>query len=264
MKIFKIIPVFAVVSTLLFSCSKTEDVVDAAYLPQQVYLPAANPSNAPTGVYFVNSVAVPGQTFRYTIDLPTSKFNIPLSVYRSGVDRKGVVTANLSINADTVAKLLLVPGKFPVGTEALPTDKYTLTPTVNIADGADIALFYLGVDLNYLRANLTKKFAIAVKVSSTQVSTSNLSHAVILIDPAFLVPTANFTAVANAKVASFSNTSLNAVTYSWDYGDGTTVSTAKEAPHTYATAGTYVVKLTAFGPLGEVNKAVKTLSVVIN
>ncbi|TCC88808.1 PKD domain-containing protein [Pedobacter frigiditerrae] len=133
-----------------------------------------------------------------------------------------------------------------------------------MADGADIALFSLSVDLNYLKANLTKKFAVAVKVSSPQVGTSSLSHAVILIDPAFLVPTANFTAVASAKVASFSNTSLNAVTYSWDYGDGTAVSTAKEAPHTYAAAGTYNVTLTAFGALGESNKSVKTISVVIN
>lgn len=264
MKIFKIIPVLAVISTLLFSCSKNEEVVDAAYLPQQVYLPAANPSNAPTGVYFVNAVAVPGQTFRYTVDLPNNKFNIPLSVYRSGVNRKGEIVANLSANPDTVTKLLSVQGKFPVGTEILPVDKYTLNSSVNIVDGADIGLFSLSVDLNFLKANLTKKFAVAVKVSSAQVGTGVLSNAVIVIDPAFLVPTANFTATASSKVLSFSNTSLNAVAYSWDYGDGTAASTLKEASHIYAAAGTYNVTLTALGALGESNKSIKTLSVVIN
>lgn len=263
MKYFKIIAVLALTTTL-FSCEKSESVVDADYLPQQVYLPAANPSNAPTGVYFVNSVAVPGQTFRYTIDLTNSKFNIPLSVYRSGVDRKGSIEANLSVNVDTVTKLLSVPGKFPASTELLQADKYTLTPTVNIADGADIGLFSLSIDLNYLRANITKKFAVAVKVTSPQVATSSLSNAVISIDPAFLVPTSNFTASVSGKVANFSNTSVNAVSYSWDFGDGTPVSTLKEPPHTYAASGTYTVSLTVFGPLGESNKVVKTASIIVN
>lgn len=263
MKYLKIIAAFTVILTIC-SCEKSESVADADYLPQKVYLPAANTSNSPTGVYFVNAVAVPGQTFRYKIDLPNAKFQIPLAVYRSGVDKKRRISANLVMNVDTVAKLLLVPGKFPAGTEVLPADKYTITPTVDIPDGADNGQFSIDVDLNFLRANLTKKFAVAVKVNSPQVSASSLNNAVILIDPAFLVPTANFNSSVSAKVASFSNSSLNAVRYSWNYGDGTALSTLKDASHTYAASGTYVVSLTVFGALGDVNKSVKSVSVVIN
>ncbi|WP_205942693.1 PKD domain-containing protein [Pedobacter psychroterrae] len=265
MKIFRVIPMLTAIAVLLFSCEKEERIVDANYLPQQVYLPAANPSNAPTGVYFVNSVAVPGQTFRYVVDLPNNKFTIPLAVYRSGVDRKGTVTANLTVNSDTVSKLLQVQGKFPAGTEALPSDKFALTPTVFIGDGADISTFSLQVDLNHLRANLAKKFVIAVKISTSSVGIGKLSDAVILIDPAFLSPTANFTTTTTSgKILNVSNTSLNAVSYAWNYGDGTPVSTKKDDPHTYAAAGTYDVTLTAFGPLGDANKSVKTISVLIN
>lgn len=45
---------------------------------------------------------------------------------------------------------------------------------------------------------------------------------------------------------SFSNSSTNAATYQWDFGDGQTAST-QSPQHAYTTAGTYQVKLTANG-----------------
>ncbi|HVG13291.1 MAG TPA: PKD domain-containing protein [Flavisolibacter sp.] len=46
---------------------------------------------------------------------------------------------------------------------------------------------------------------------------------------------------------TFTNTSMHATSYNWDFGDNNT-STAVSPTHTYAKAGTYVVKLTAKGP----------------
>ncbi len=48
----------------------------------------------------------------------------------------------------------------------------------------------------------------------------------------------------NSEVV-FTNTSLNAISYEWSFGDGTT-STAENPSHTYTEEGTYNVQLTAF------------------
>jgi hypothetical protein len=58
------------------------------------------------------------------------------------------------------------------------------------------------------------------------------------------LPTPNFTVTANSLVATFNNTSTNATSYVWDFGDGTN-STDASPVHTYAQPGSYVVKLEA-------------------
>ncbi|MCS7036873.1 MAG: PKD domain-containing protein [Saprospiraceae bacterium] len=62
-------------------------------------------------------------------------------------------------------------------------------------------------------------------------------------------PKANFTWTVNGASVLFLNSSTDALTYQWSFGDGT-VSTQKEPFHTYAQDGTYVVRLIARGPCG--------------
>jgi len=60
-------------------------------------------------------------------------------------------------------------------------------------------------------------------------------------------PTARFTYTVDADnglLVNFTNSSLNADTYSWDFGDGET-STDMSPSHTYAADGLYDVTLTA-------------------
>lgn len=58
------------------------------------------------------------------------------------------------------------------------------------------------------------------------------------------MPAASFTYTGEGLDVSFTNTSLHAVAYQWDFGDGNT-STATHPSHTYSLAGTYQVSLTA-------------------
>ncbi|MFM8489717.1 MAG: PKD domain-containing protein, partial [Bacteroidota bacterium] len=58
------------------------------------------------------------------------------------------------------------------------------------------------------------------------------------------LPTPNFTVASNSLIATFNNTSTNAVSYLWDFGDGMS-STEASPVHTYAQPGAYVVKLEA-------------------
>ncbi len=78
------------------------------------------------------------------------------------------------------------------------------------------------------------------------------------IEPVNKTAVPSFTSsVANGKV-SFTNTSTDAVSYSWNFGDGTT-STEANPTHTYSESGSYNVVLTAKGSDG---KAVSTSSKV--
>lgn len=57
------------------------------------------------------------------------------------------------------------------------------------------------------------------------------------------VPTAGFTYAVNGLTVTFTNTSVNATNYYWDFDDGNS-SVAVNEVHTYATDGTYEVTLT--------------------
>jgi len=59
-----------------------------------------------------------------------------------------------------------------------------------------------------------------------------------------LSPTADFAYDGTDLTVEFANTSTNATSYLWDFGDGNT-STENDPIHTYSVAGTYMVNLTA-------------------
>lgn len=58
--------------------------------------------------------------------------------------------------------------------------------------------------------------------------------------------------IENISVATvvFTNTTLNADSYEWDFGDGNVISTDENPTHTYTESGTYEVTLTASGECG--------------
>ncbi len=74
-------------------------------------------------------------------------------------------------------------------------------------------------------------------------------------------PVSDFTFEIDDKTVTFTNTSTNATSYSWDFGDNT-LSVEKDPPaHTYDAYGDYDVRLTAMGEGGE-NIKKQTISVV--
>lgn len=69
---------------------------------------------------------------------------------------------------------------------------------------------------------------------------------------------ASFSFVQDEYKVSFTNQSVNAKTYLWDFGDGTG-SQEVNPTHEYAQSGIYTVSLTAFSPCGQT----KTLAMVV-
>ena len=62
-------------------------------------------------------------------------------------------------------------------------------------------------------------------------------------------PVAGFDHVINGKTVTLTNTSTDAVSYAWDFGDGST-STEESPSHTYEANGGYIIKLTATNESG--------------
>lgn len=261
MKFFKIgMSVIAVIAVTT-SCKKYQEVVPASFSDQKLYMPAAVDGNSINGVYNINAIAVPGQTFRYDIDAANKKLNIKLSVFRSGITNSGEISTSIFVNNDTITKLIALR-RIDSTAVLLPSNLYTLPSSVTIADGSDLAKFDLSINLDSMLANTTKRYALAVGISSGKIANAANAMAFILINPAFLVPTANFsfTVTAATKTVSFANTSTNALSYSWDFGDGTT-STSITPSKQYLASGTYSVTLTARGVTG--STVVRTSSVII-
>ena len=77
-------------------------------------------------------------------------------------------------------------------------------------------------------------------------------------------PTASFTAsTTNAKVdevITFTNLSVDATTYAWDFGDGSS-SVAMNPTHAFTSAGNYSVTLTATGDGGS-NSSTQSITVI--
>jgi PKD repeat protein len=61
---------------------------------------------------------------------------------------------------------------------------------------------------------------------------------------------AQFTSSLSGATEFFTNQSTNAISYSWNFGDGSPADNSANPYHTYSANGTYTVTLTATGPCG--------------
>ena len=87
---------------------------------------------------------------------------------------------------------------------------------------------------------------------------SDTLNFVVIVHP---TPSADFTyAIANSYDVNFTNTNSNATSYDWNFGDGAQ-STDPNPSHTYASNGTYNVKLVATNQFGCVDTIVKTVTI---
>ncbi|MEX2370120.1 MAG: PKD domain-containing protein [Bacteroidales bacterium] len=76
-----------------------------------------------------------------------------------------------------------------------------------------------------------------------------------------ILPTPDFSFEIDDKTVTFTNLSDDAVSYSWDFGDGSAAVTDENPVHTYDAYGDYDVRLTATNEEGEEIKKI-TISVV--
>ncbi len=244
-----------VLSVLVGAC-QYKNLADAVYPDQLVYMPAAV-----GGFYDVSTVPTIISSARYSVDLGAKKFNIPLGIVRSGVNNSGTFSAKITANTDTLG-LLIAANKLVA--DVLPMANYALPSSVEGGDGKDNAPFTLSVDLDYLRNNATKKFAVAVRLTEAQPALNvGLATTIVTIDAKILKPVANFTSKVTTKTVVFANSSTYGVSYVWNFGDGTPTETTTAPTHIYTAAGTYTVTLTTTGITGSQDANVKTATVTV-
>lgn len=259
---FKKGPLFglALLGALCLSGCQYQDLAEAAYPQQVLYMPTAR-----NGLYTINSLPPATGTSRYSINLTEKKMIIPLGIYRGGISTSGAVDVAVALNADTVSQL--IRANTLAATALLPADRLSLPAAVSITDGKESSAFEARVDLDYLRANPTQKLAFGVTVSSGQTPVNPLLKTTIIsIDPAILKPAPNFTARADAAAPrrfTFTNTSTFATRYSWDFGDGSAAVTEASPTYTFPRAGTFTVTLTATGLTGDLDAVKRTLTITV-
>lgn len=83
-----------------------------------------------------------------------------------------------------------------------------------------------------------------VQLTATNITKTGSYSQNVIISQEALTPTANFSYTKNGLTVTFSNSSINASAYKWEFGDGQT-STVVNPSHTYSNYGTYNVTLTA-------------------
>ena len=256
LKIEKIKLLVAVLPVLFIFCGcEYQAVADATYPDQSIYMPVSK-----AGVYTIDNVAAVNAPFRYEMDSVNNKINIPLGIYRSGINNSGDILVDVKINNDTVLKrisegTLIASDNSKVS--ILPADKYVMPETVQLADGKQNVIAKLAIDVPFLLSNPDKLFAVGVTISSNNVkANSKLNTTIVLIDTKFVFPKPNFTFVLDSQDSTkvvFTNTSLFSLKYTWDFGDGSPAFTGATPPvHKYDSLGIYNLKLTAKGATGTV------------
>lgn len=172
----------ALFTGLTFISCHYQDIEDAAFPDQTIYMPAAV-----RGIYDISKVTdtygvpTPGGPSRFAIDENNNQLNVPLGVYRAGVNNEGAFTVNIEAKTDTVG--LLISAGTLSGAELLPSSEYTLPPSIVVNSGSESGNFDLSVDLSFLRNNPDKIYAIAVEISSSERRLNSLyKRTVVLID----------------------------------------------------------------------------------
>ena len=89
-------------------------------------------------------------------------------------------------------------------------------------------------------------YTVVLEVGNSQFSDTKTITNYIVVET---IPEANFTSLTTGLMSAFTNVSNNAITYEWMFGDGN-MSIEENPTHTYTTAGTYTVTLTATNDCG--------------
>lgn len=242
----------AFVAVFTASC-EYQEIVDTDYPSQKIYLPSAI-----DGIYLVNDTNPTVGAYRYELDFENNKVIIPLGIYRSGISNDGSLTVNVSINNDTINKIIssgdVIDGEGK-NLELIPSSAYTLPESISMPSGQEIAIIKLAIDLDYIAGQADKRLALAVSISSSQVEVDEEKGVTVLeLNTNFIVPTVNFSYAIdkkNDKKFTFTNHSTYATSYTWDFGDGSTSASDSTVVHEFSDFKSYNVKLTATGITGK-------------
>ncbi len=244
---------------IMYSCGY-QTLADAEYLPQQVYMPAAN------DIYVVDDITPDHGPARYEIDMDARRLRIPLGIYRSGITDDGTVMATLELDPDSVRSLIDngdMDDEAGVSPEVFPDEMVEIPQVVEVPDGFDVGAFELSVDLDFLMAHPKTRYVAGIRLREADCDiVGKLSYMIVEVNTRFIVPSVLFTCrVSNDTeyIVEFSNTSEYGSDYVWDFGDGSSFVGADPGSHKYPSNGIYDIALSARGITGDIFRQIYTL-----
>jgi PKD repeat protein len=184
----------------------------------------ANPIHdyANDGIYTVTLISTNG--CGSTTTTTTITISTPFFLGFTALNTSGCVPLVVSFQNQSSPNAVNLFWEFPGGMPSTSTEQ---SPTV----------FYENMGIFNVVLKATSIFGdTAVLTSSDHIAVND-------------VPTTSFTVQTDELMATFSNTSQNATSYLWDFGDGTT-STLPNPTHNYPVASTYQVSLEAKNECG--------------
>ena len=210
-------------SATLFSCGKTE-IIDVGYPDDSVYFPsAAAAANEGKTAYELFDLATSGEgSHRFNIDLDNTRFVIPMSVCRGGIDNSGAIDVDLATDDGIVTTMINEGSLGYLNDEGgvrtinfIPESEITFPDRISIADGKDISTFDIVINFDYLQNRVGELFAIALEIESSSAEISeDLGVVVMVIDTGFMEIIPDFEIVQsenNMLQMTFTDTSNGAV-----------------------------------------------------
>jgi PKD repeat protein len=195
----------------------------------------------------------------------TSTLSDPIHTYTNGGSYTVTLTAMNNCGSVVLTKTVVVSPP-PVAMFSTSGNSGCTPLTVVFTNASTGATSYSwafpgGDPVSSTETNPTVVFAnpgaYTVTLTATNTSGNSTATATITVGS---VPSVGFSSSNNGAVVSFTNSSNNASSYAWDFGDDST-GTETDPAHTYATDGVYTVVLTATNACGSVTTT-QTVTVV--
>ena len=167
-------------AAMVTGCSKYQEIGNADYPEETVYLPAAV-----NGIYDISTVVSPYQiptsdsAYRYYVDRNNNKLVIPLGVFRAGITKNGVVDVKL-VTDDALVNNMISQGLL-ANTILLSSANYTIPSELKIENGKELGTFNVLVDLNFIKANTTSNHALAVTISEANRKINDINKTVVVV-----------------------------------------------------------------------------------
>ena len=214
----------------------------------------------------------------YTLGTTTATIPSPLQLSFLQEISPNEFTETQRVNYDITAKNSSVAGDVtaPVISSCTASDVAGTTATLNItgSDNQSDLFYYVtgnGIsEVMFLSSNtltgLTPATAYNLTVTPIDFSGNEGTPVTVQFKTTPLVSfTADNLLGFPVMTVTFANTTTNADTYEWNFGDGSTVSTATNPVHAYQSAGTYTVTLKATNTVvGVSSTLVKTNYITVN
>jgi gliding motility-associated-like protein len=248
--------------------------VGGAGLPTGSYTITLTPGNGDPAQTLVNQTLPATPTYTYNTD---GQYNAQIRIVHDASQCEKTCTVPITVGQQALALTQVQP------TSVCPGATFTATyQSTNISFAANNEFVLEILDASNTVVGRCRQAGTAAQGTLTcQVPTTLTAGAyqvrLVSTNPAFQgapmalqvlsQPQASFTAsdlllnLPDESTVTFTNTSVGAVSYSWNFGNGQTSTAATPAPASYTEPGTYVVILTATSADGCIDTAQVTITV---